>query len=333
MIRARRTRLPELVWSFRASTYNCILADPVPFSTKLSNVSSMRERNLRTRSGPGVPSVLAYLRIRPSTLSDAVRLYAAYVASALVRPFVPPTRRAVGLRVRGHRNLQVSVKGIRFEVRNGTNDLDLISPKYEPVTSDWFRVGPNEVVVDVGAHIGRYTLAAAVHAAVVIAIEPDLGSFRLLDRNVRLNGFTNVILVSKALSSKAGTRPLQLPSVENTGTATLEPPHGRRGPDRSTVVLVPTDTLDHIVRENHLTRIDWLKIDVEGHEVEVLRGGESALAMTRRLILEVTDSSAPEARRILESAGFETVLVEEGDPTSNWLLANRGKADSAAMVQ
>ena len=90
-----------------------------------------------------------------------------------------------------------------------------------------------------------------------------------------------------------------------------------------------TETLDNIVRENHVTRIDWLKIDVEGHEVEVLRGGENALTMTRRLIVEVTASTAQAAGRILKSAGFETVLVEEGDPTRNWLMVNRGLPESS----
>jgi len=143
----------------------------------------------------GMPSVLAYLRIRPSTLSDAVRLYSAYVTSALAGRLSGASHSSVGLRVRGPRNLHVSVNGIQFEVRSGSNDLDLISPKYEPVTSAWFRVGPNDVVVDVGAHIGRYTLSAAVHASKVIAMEPDPGSFQILDRNVRLNGLSNVVCI------------------------------------------------------------------------------------------------------------------------------------------
>ena len=275
----------------------------------------------------GMPSVLAYLRIRPSTLSDAVRLYSAYVTSALAGRLSGASHSSVGLRVRGPRNLHVSVNGIQFEVRSGSNDLDLISPKYEPVTSAWFRVGPNDVVVDVGAHIGRYTLSAAVHASKVIAMEPDPGSFQILDRNVRLNGFSNVVCIPKAASSKAGTRSMLLASPENTGTSTLELTWVTKA--LASPITVLTETLDNIVRENHVTRIDWLKIDVEGHEVEVLRGGEDALTMTRRLIVEVTASTGQAAGRILKSAGFETVLVEEGDPTRNWLMVNRGLPESS----
>src|SRR5947199_10851656 len=141
----------------------------------------------------GMPSVLAYLRLRPSTLADAVRLYSAYVPSALAGRLSGASHSSVGLRVRGARNLHVSVHGIQCEVRSGSNDLDLISPKYEPVTSAWFRVAPNDVVVGVGAHIGRYTLSAAVQDSKVIAMEPDLGSCLHLDRTLRLNGFTYVL--------------------------------------------------------------------------------------------------------------------------------------------
>jgi len=97
------------------------------------------------------PSVRAYFRVRPRGFVDGIRLFAAFVTSALLKAATPARFRSVGLAVYGSRNLHVAVDGIEFEVRPRTNDLDLISPKHEPLTTDWFRVGANDIVVDVGA--------------------------------------------------------------------------------------------------------------------------------------------------------------------------------------
>jgi len=132
---------------------------------------------------------------------------------------MPSRFESVGLLTRGRRDLRVTVDGIAFDVRPRTNDLDLISPKHEPITTDWFQVGPNEVVVDVGAHVGRYALMAAAKGARVIAIEPDPTSFRLLEKNVKLNGPSNVVLVTNALTAMPGTLQLVIAPARNTGTS------------------------------------------------------------------------------------------------------------------
>src|SRR5436305_14698915 len=77
-------------------------------------------------------------------------------------------------------------------------------------------------------------------------------------------------------------------------------------------VFVRGRTLDQVVREHRLERIDWLKIDVEGHEIAVLESGAAALEMTRHLSLEVTDHTAGKCRRMGESYGFALVSVEDG---------------------
>src|SRR5436853_5282984 len=99
-------------------------------------------------------SVRAYFGVRPRGFIDGIRLFPAFATSALLKAAIPARFQSVSLAVPGSRNLHVAVDGIEFEVRPGTNDLDLISPKHEPMTTDWFRVGANEIVVDVGAHIG-----------------------------------------------------------------------------------------------------------------------------------------------------------------------------------
>ena len=91
------------------------------------------------------PSVRAYFRVRPRGFVDGIRLFATFISSAFLKAAIPARFRSVGLAVHGSRNLHVAVDGIEFEVRPRTNDLDLISPKHEPLTTDWFRVGANDI--------------------------------------------------------------------------------------------------------------------------------------------------------------------------------------------
>ncbi len=276
----------------------------------------------------------AYFGILPGRFRDGPRLYAAYAASVVLNRVAPSRFGSVGLWIPGQQNLCVSLDGIRFYVRPHTNDLDLISRTHEPVTTRWFRVEPRDTVVDVGAHIGRYTLMAATKASKVIAVEPDPSSFQLLKANVALNGFSNVVVVPEALSSTRGTRLLRLASRDNTGTSSISP-DGVAEPtvgEISAEVRVRSDTLDHLVETFHVRRIDWLKIDVEGHEIEVLRGGPAALKVTRKLILEVTESTDETCRRIVELAGFELDGIERGDPASNWLLLKKDGLGPAAGI-
>lgn len=271
-------------------------------------------------------SLRAYLSIRPRGFSDAVRLYLAYAASILVKAVLPSRFQSVGLFVRGPGNLGVVIDGIRFEVRPRTNDLDLLSTKHEPLTKQWFQVGPDDVVVDVGAHIGRYALPAAKKGAKVIAVEPEPSNFLLLQKNVILNGLSNVVLVPRAMTSSPRLLLLSLAESTNTGISSVK----EDDPDAPPISLagrwvrVLGETLDQLVDAHGLHRIDWLKIDVEGHEVAVLEGGSSALEMTRRLVLEVSELTTESCKRIVEEVGFRLISVEAGDPASNWLLFRDG---------
>ena len=267
-------------------------------------------------------SFRTYFRVRPNGFVDALRLFSAFARSAVLRLTIPSRFQSVGVVTRGIQNLHVVVDGIDFEVRPRTNDLDLISPKHEPLTTSWFRVRANDVVVDVGAHIGRYTLMAAANEATVIAIEPDPSNFRLLEKNVKLNGRSNVVLVPQAMTAKPGMLQLSPAPATNTGTSSVEPDFMEKmwNPAANREIRVPGETLDNIVKAYGLSRIDWLKIDVEGHEIAVLEGARSALEITRRLILEVTDLTDEPCRRIVEGHGFALVAVEHGNPASTWML-------------
>ena len=94
------------------------------------------------------------------------------------------------------------------------------------------------------------------------------------------------------------------------GTASLRGDWERRFATRT--VRVRVTTLERLVEELGLERIDWLLVDVEGYELEVLRGGLSALGRVQRAIVEVSLGNLGRCRRCSSSAGLR--LAERGSP-------------------
>ena len=136
------------------------------------------------------------------------------------------------------------------------------------------------VVVDAGAHMGVYTLRAATKVGVegrVIAIEPEDLNYELLSLNIRVNKLKNVIPIKLALSDFEGKSTLYLSDV--TGGHSLV-----KGTRRQTDVSVAT--IDGLLSKLGVDTVDLMKMDVEGSELNVLKGSQDALRCGK--ILRVT---------------------------------------------
>jgi FkbM family methyltransferase len=142
---------------------------------------------------------------------------------------------------------------------------------------------PGDRVVDGGAHIGYLTLLAARRVGAsgeVHAFEPVARTFAALEANVRLNGATNVRPNRVGLAARASELQLEVPiDPEGSGllawgaTSVLL----RRGP----VERVPALALDDYARDHGLDRIALVKLDLEGAELDALRGMERLLREAR----------------------------------------------------
>jgi len=151
-------------------------------------------------------------------------------------------------------------------------------------------VAPGTVAVDVGAHIGDYcySLCRIVGpSGRVIAIEPLPELARVLEfaaRRLRLP----MSVLPLALSDMDSTRELSMPSGHReSGLTTLEP---RAAWDHQTVKTARLDT----ICSGQAQRISFIKIDVEGHELAVLRGGEQTLRSHRpNLVVEIEQRHSP----------------------------------------
>jgi FkbM family methyltransferase len=138
--------------------------------------------------------------------------------------------------------------------------LFVISPRFENFVDSWFEVNDGDVVVDVGAHIGKYSLRFAKKAEKVIAIEPNRETYGISVRNIEANDFRNISALNVAAWNERTE--LVLFSGSDSGQHSL-----KRESHRSEIVQA--DTLDSIVLQSKLVKVDWIKVDVEQAEAEV----------------------------------------------------------------
>lgn len=171
---------------------------------------------------------------------------------------------------------------------------------------------PGDTVVDGGANVGMMTLHASriVGAAgKVVAFEPQPETFRMLSESVRLNGARNVVLRAIGLSDAERTMRLYCFDPRNRGAYVLAGPT-ERDPVGVPVRLVP---LDAELARLGLPRVDLVKLDIEGHELEALAGMRRLLEGRARpiVVLEVVrrmrrlHGDHRDPHRFLASRGFE----------------------------
>jgi FkbM family methyltransferase len=147
------------------------------------------------------------------------------------------------------------------------------------------------VIVDVGANTGVYALIAACLRpdATVYAFEPVQRVFDKLDANRQMNGF-DIHCVCAALSDRNGTATIYDPGDEHLYSASVNKNTYGESPKMS-LVEVPIVRLDRFIDEHRLPRVDLLKIDVETHEPEVLRGLGRYLRDHRpTMLIEIMDA-------------------------------------------
>lgn len=149
----------------------------------------------------------------------------------------------------------------------------------------------NSIVIDVGANMGRFTLAFAFAASdgQVICYEPDPRNFEKLRSNIALNDFRHVKGFNKALGDKSCVRELFKVNQHNAGMNRFI-----SADTQNEIESVETQVsrLDDEVKTLGLTHIDIIKIDVEGFEYKVLQGAEESIKKYRPvLFLELVDEN------------------------------------------
>ena len=163
-------------------------------------------------------------------------------------------------------------------------------------------------VIDVGAFIGYYTLLAAKrvgNSGRVLAFEPSPTAFSLLLKNIKINNWNNIKAFNYAVSDKNGKKIFDLSRLSFAHTKS------------SNTVVVNTVSIDSFLHSLSIDDVDLVKIDVEGAELEVLRGMKRILSRGKvKIICEVHPDrlsslgySTEDVENILEEYGYEIYLI------------------------
>jgi FkbM family methyltransferase len=179
-------------------------------------------------------------------------------------------------------------------------------------------VRPGDVVADIGSNIGYYALQEARlvgDQGKVYAIEPAPENAELLRRNVELNGYQNVEIFQLALGNENGTKPFYLSRKRNWSSMITR--------DEAASTIIGQIPVQEATFDGFFSKIgqypSFIRMDVEGYEVEIIEGMHEFLEGDRdlRILMEVHPDRGPEIRsmfKTLEEHGFQCkAVVNEPD--------------------
>ncbi|MBV8515773.1 MAG: FkbM family methyltransferase [Acidobacteria bacterium] len=178
---------------------------------------------------------------------------------------------------------------------------------------DYAHLEPGQTVLDLGGYAGGaayHFLRAVGGSGRVFAFEPDARSYDCLRKNIALHQLDNVVAEPRGVWSQSGRTLFQ--AEGNMGSAVVEA--SARSSDTKTWIDVVS--LDDYCREQHIERVDFVKMDIEGSEAAILESAGAFIARYRpAMIIEVhevqgvrTDAAVT---RALEAHGYEVTVVEQ----------------------
>lgn len=166
------------------------------------------------------------------------------------------------------------------------------------------------VVLDVGAWIGYYTILAATRAEKVVAIEADETNCQRIKRNADMNGFSNVVILNVAVGDRSSRGVL----MEGPSSSMHKLSHLGKGKN------VKVESLDNIINDSKINKINLLIIDIEGYEYFALKGLQASLSsqVIRNIICEIHPDmlaqngvSSNDVLKILSDHRYEIAVFEK----------------------
>jgi FkbM family methyltransferase len=168
------------------------------------------------------------------------------------------------------------------------------------------------VVIDAGSNIGLATQYFYDHSKKIISIEPSSEHFEALKKNKEVNKWTKVKLYNKALANHDGSANLNINTGNRTANSlTNEYGHGQE--------KVETITIETLFKENKLDEVDFLKMDIEGAEDQVLEspGFAKVAPKIKAMIVEYHNGGWERLHELVTNMGFQS--QREATDTVNFL--------------
>lgn len=195
--------------------------------------------------------------------------------------------------------------GKKILVRPWADDVRIVKSIFakKNYVNEFVSIMPNSVVVDVGANIGAFTIFAAQWAKKVFAFEPEPENFRLLCSNIELNGLKNVTPLRMAIAKKRGKQEFYIAKRQHSGS------HSFFLRDYEKKIEVKTLSIEELIDQESLAMIDFLKLDCEGSEVNIIKNLSLETAKKIKQIAiefhQIDDYSAEDMMRKLTMLAFD----------------------------
>jgi FkbM family methyltransferase len=155
--------------------------------------------------------------------------------------------------------------GLKIKIRSNSTDLDTFSLIWilKEYDKHGFKIQKNDVVIDIGAHIGIFSLYASQNCTngKILCYEPSIENYQLLQHNISENKVNNIFPNNSVVSNTTGTVKFYI-NTDNTANSMYD--------STSESIQVKSQTLKNIFDSNNLNVCDYLKLDCEGAEYDII---------------------------------------------------------------
>ncbi len=193
----------------------------------------------------------------------------------------------------------------KFLIRFGTIDhfiVDEVWSRNVYLTTD-YEIKPHDTVVEIGGQVGTFSVKAAklANRGRVLTYEPFKPNYDLLKKNLGLNKITNADPFNIGVADRVGKKKLYISEANSGGHSVIY--------RSEKAVTMRTTTLEQIMKQNRLDRINFLKIDAEGAEYEILSNvSPDVFARIDKIVLEhhpgIDMRNLPWLADLLQKNGF-----------------------------
>jgi len=213
-------------------------------------------------------------------------------------------------------NISIKLKnGLKFIVRAKTMDRSVLKEVWikEIYNQHGVRVEKGDTVIDIGGHVGMFSIYAAhlSETGKVYAFEPFIENFKRLENHKKINNKENLFVFNKGVSSTEGTQTLYLSPDDNTGGHSL---HLKTKSENK--IEIQTVNLISFCEREKIEKIDFLKLDCEGAEFEIVKSSEPILKKISKIVMECHpfgNNTCDEMVAILERNGFIVIREKNND--------------------
>jgi FkbM family methyltransferase len=217
------------------------------------------------------------------------------------------------------RKAKVNIGGNSYIITSDDDYLKNIGNSFEPHMVKLFRTvaSDSEVILDVGANIGCTALLLGGLSKTVYGFEPSPTTFEFLQKNISSSGLSNVFLQNIGLGAESGEYTLTFAPSNRSGGFVSNQTQASVG---HTVEKIVIRQMDEVLNSLNISKVDFIKIDVEGFEGHVIRGAKQTLTKYRpTVVLELNHwclnafqrTSIPDFFDLLRST-FPILLAVDG---------------------